>query len=354
MTPKPYHILFLLFLCGKTISLFLKNMFFKKILKKITMRKFYYFFILLLTLVNTTIAQEQYQSFFGNNNTTYHIFSVLTCKSKDANPNLLGCGYTFDYSFNREDTIGIHQNLYYYISRGIDTMYIREDTLSGKLYRYFPVIEREELICDMSLNVGDTFQFPVIDSIYSTYSFYYREAGEIATVDSISYINGKKIIYLSPVRNSAFYTFYNNTLGIRLAFIEGVGPTYGPFGHINGYGYESNLGLLLCVDKDGTLAYMTSDTLGCFQSGAGIPEMGSNEIISIYPNPAQDQITIQILKEELSSGTLEVLNIMGSRICQVKADDEITKINIQNLSSGIYFVRYCYNQKFVISKFIKL
>jgi hypothetical protein len=44
------------------------------------------------------------------------------------------------------------------------------------------------------------------------------------------------------------------------------------------YGYESNLGLLLCVDKDGTLAYMTSDTLGCFQSGAGIPEMGSNEI----------------------------------------------------------------------------
>lgn len=77
------------------------------------MRKFYYFFILLLVMVNTSIAQEQYQSFFGNNNTTYHIFSVMTCKSKDANPDLLGYGCTFDYSFNRDDTNRIHQNLYY-------------------------------------------------------------------------------------------------------------------------------------------------------------------------------------------------------------------------------------------------
>jgi len=306
-------------------------------------------------LVNTTIAQEQYQSFFGNNNTTYHIFSVMTCKSKDANPNLLGCGYTFDYSFNRDDTIGIHQNLYYYISRGIDTMYIREDTLSGKMFRYFPQQEREVLICDISLNVGDTFQFPLIDSFQSSInnSFYY-EAGEITTVDSISYINGQKIIYLSPIQNSAFYRFYNNILGIRLAFIEGVGPTYGPFGFINGYGYEPCLGLLLCVDKEDTLTYIISDTLGCLQYGAGIPEIGNKEIISIYPNPAQDQITINILKEELSDGTMEILNMMGRRICQVKVDDPITEINIQNLSPGIYFVRYCYNQKIVISKFIKL
>jgi hypothetical protein len=320
------------------------------------MKKIYYVFILFVVLVNNSTAQESYQSFFGNT-TTYRIFSTITSKSKEANPLLLAYGGTFGYSFNRNDTIGINQNLYYYISRGVDTIFIREDTLFGKIFRYFSQQEKEAVICDMSLNVGDTFQFPLIDSFQSSYNSFYHEAGEKTIVDSISYINGQKIIYLSSPQYTHFYhsSVYYESIGINLTFMEGIGPSYGPFGFINGYGYEPYLGVLLCVVKDDTLAYMTSDTLGCYQAGAGIPEIiGSNEIISIYPNPAQDQIIINILKEELRNGTMEILNMMGSRICQVKVDDAITKINIQNLSPGIYLVKYCYNQKFIISKFIKL
>ena len=319
------------------------------------MKKIYYVFILFIVLVNNSTAQESYRSFFGNNNTTYHIFSTITAKSKESNPFLLAYGGTFGYSFNRNDTIGIHQNLYYYISNGVDTLYIREDTLSGKIFRYFSQQEKEAVICDMSLNVGDTFQFPLIDSFFFPYSMYYAEGGKIVNVDSISYINGQKVIYLSSPQYTHFYhsSVYYESIGINLTFMEGIGPSYGPFGFINGYGYEPYLGVLLCVDKDDTLAYMTSDTLGCFQAGAGIPEIRNDGAISIYPNPAQDQVTIKIAGEK-SNGTMEILNMIGNCIYQAKVDDAVTKINIQNLSPGIYFVRYCYNQKFIISKFIKL
>jgi hypothetical protein len=110
---------------------------------------------------------------------------------------------TFDYKIKKSDTLIRNGKTYYFSTcdnmpvlpgfSGIEEgLLVREDTLSGKLYRYIPSIEDEVVVCDLSLNEGDTFQlFPGDDVPIALWNDY-RERGIKLVVDSVRYINGKK------------------------------------------------------------------------------------------------------------------------------------------------------------------
>ena len=57
--------------------------------------------------------------------------------------------------------------------------------------------------------------------------------------------------------------------------------------------------------------------------------------ISIYPNPANDNINI-VANANITS--IDILNITGQTIFKFKPNTNVTLINIENLSSGIYFI----------------
>ena len=65
--------------------------------------------------------------------------------------------------------------------------------------------------------------------------------------------------------------------------------------------------------------------------GVGLVE---NEIISsIYPNPANDVLNIE-LKEIIS--TVSILSVDGKIISSQSVNDLSTSIDVQNLSTGLY------------------
>ena len=76
-------------------------------------------------------------------------------------------------------------------------------------------------------------------------------------------------------------------------------------------------------------------------------EEAINETITLYPNPAKDQINIKGRYD-----TFVLMDISGKRIA---IDDEITnnQLNISGLDSGIYILRFQIGNVFQTEKFIK-
>jgi hypothetical protein len=82
-------------------------------------------------------------------------------------------------------------------------------------------------------------------------------------------------------------------------------------------------------------------------------EKNSNDLFSIFPNPASNFINIQ-LGQEIKKATLNIYNIHG----ELKLNKEINgispfEIDIQNLPQGIYLINILSKNKICNLKFIK-
>jgi hypothetical protein len=71
--------------------------------------------------------------------------------------------------------------------------------------------------------------------------------------------------------------------------------------------------------------------------------------ISVYPNPAVDKLTIN----SLNKSTIEILNMQGQRIIQLKLKQEKTELDISGLAKGIYILKLNSNDKTEVTRFVK-
>jgi hypothetical protein len=63
----------------------------------------------------------------------------------------------------------------------------------------------------------------------------------------------------------------------------------------------------------------------------------NNGGISIYPNPATENV---VVKSDFTINSIEVLNYIGQTVySNQKVDNKSQKVNISNLTTGIYFVK---------------
>jgi hypothetical protein len=81
----------------------------------------------------------------------------------------------------------------------------------------------------------------------------------------------------------------------------------------------------------------------------GINEVLKNEQINVYPNPAINILTIEILK----SAVIDILDIQGQTIIQQTVQQGKTDIDISGLAKGVYILRLCGNDKTVVSRIVK-
>jgi hypothetical protein len=84
---------------------------------------------------------------------------------------------------------------------------------------------------------------------------------------------------------------------------------------------------------------------------AGISELTSSRI-SIYPNPAHDNITIET-SFALSQVQLSISNLNGQQLITSQITLPKTQIDISNLPGGVYFVRLTNDKTVEVGKFIK-
>ena len=80
-------------------------------------------------------------------------------------------------------------------------------------------------------------------------------------------------------------------------------------------------------------------------ANVGVQEIEHNNYISVYPNPAVDQLNITLNK----NAEVTVYNIMGQAVMTMEGRAGVNTLDISNLTSGIYFVNAGNDtQKFIV------
>jgi hypothetical protein len=91
----------------------------------------------------------------------------------------------------------------------------------------------------------------------------------------------------------------------------------------------------------------TSFSLDC-PDPVGILE-NEKEVLSIYPNPSTSQITISNVVSPIL--TIKIIDISGKTIMRI--NDDSNKINVSDLTKGIYFLQVQTEDGLMSNKFIK-
>ena len=104
-------------------------------------------------------------------------------------------------------------------------------------------------------------------------------------------------------------------------------------------------------DEDGTSGNIVRKTINF--SHVSIDEIESEDI-SIYPNPADNKINIELHDEQIESAQIEIIDTIGRSIYinNTSSNNEIS-IDVSNLSKGIYFIKLNTEDRQYIQKFIK-
>lgn len=130
--------------------------------------------------------------------------------------------------------------------------------------------------------------------------------------------------------NGASTYSWTNGVSDNVAFTPSSTVTYTVTGtNVNG-----------CMDSDTITVQVNTCT--------GINEITNNNALIIYPNPANTYLNLNGIDKKLS--TVLLINMFGEVIRTIETDNkEFISINVENLSSGVYFIKV--NDK--CTKFIK-
>ncbi len=81
----------------------------------------------------------------------------------------------------------------------------------------------------------------------------------------------------------------------------------------------------------------------------GINELSNSLYISVYPNPANDNLTI----ESSQNALIDITNIQGQLIKSIATNSNKTNVDVSALPSGVYFVEVKTEKGVAVRKFVK-
>ena len=143
--------------------------------------------------------------------------------------------------------------------------------------------------------------------------------------------------------NFFFFNVYRN----NILFKEGVSDLYILDKNINvntEYCYD------IYLVKNGTQILSKST---CVKAKINNSVKTVTSILSdIYPNPVREFLTIST-KESLSGILVTIYDIYGNELLNKEINNSKTIINVDKLTSGIYFLKLTNNTKIEVRKFIK-
>ena len=243
---------------------------------------------------------------------------------------------------------------------------LRNDTAEKKVYALMPagtlIIDQESyyftdtntevLLYDFSINVGDTVSFYVIEPYQAINCL----AKRVKTIDvQVGWSYNAPIIHqysqedsvISMVDGSHRYQF----------FLERVDPIYPPHPHVWIEGIGSVFGfreatqiqssdagrkVLLCFSDTNGLQFQSgydfdNDPDDCFSSSFGEGVSSNNQIITVYPNPAHNSITVS---SESPLHSITAYNQWGQQIFSVSPHGQSEwLINTTDWPAGLYLLR---------------
>ena len=129
------------------------------------------------------------------------------------------------------------------------------------------------------------------------------------------------------------YTWSTNSISNTIAVMPFTNTTY----------------TLIGTDAHGCNDTITK-TIKTINCTTGINQiLGSNEQVTIYPNPANDMLYINCKQK---NATLFITDVIGNKIKQLSIENDITSFDISSLSKGVYFLNVKTAESFITKKFI--
>lgn len=275
-------------------------------------------------IINKAFAQ--FNSIFDNNQTAWKL----------NNCGLMSSCFEDSLVLKQGDTIingKTYKKLGYFISinpnttQEDDEYYVREELTTGKIWTISNFNSTEMLICDLTLNVNDTFDFGIANGKHR--------------VDSVYYKNNKKVIRFD------YDIFYQQNFIDKLKMIEGVGLNIG--GCIEPQFNQLDLGnYVICQEKNYFSNYSGNHpTFNC-SSPVSLKEFTYIKTLEIFPNPAKDKLFLN-----LKGSIIQALGIVSVDGKLIKQFSSITnELDISFLTEGVYFLRIKTNNKVSFQKFI--
>lgn len=259
--------------------------------------------LLLLLAVAGTAKAQSYQSYFAADSTRLNVYMEV-----------IDYCHTFYLTIRSADTVNINGTQYvkgfphgqYGYNYEYEDFYFTEDTTTGRLYRYSPILDDKVLICDMSLSVGDNFYY-TDDDYGDSYAIVYN----------VTYEDGKKVIHLTDCFNS-------------WVFQEGCFPSYLPIGILKDYS-EMCRSHLLCEYKDDEQVFANQSFETCYIDEVSVREQNRQQVL-LYPNPAKETVLI----EGANASEVQVYNVLGQMVKTVR---DSNAISVADLSYGVYLLR---------------
>lgn len=90
-----------------------------------------------------------------------------------------------------------------------------------------------------------------------------------------------------------------------------------------------------------------------FSEKTSISESTAKDVISVYPNPVEDELNIQLNGDVEQNIYISIFNIEGAVIQEMNEYGNLININTSNLDKGIYFIRLQAGDAVSIEKFVK-
>ena len=234
------------------------------------------------------------------------------------------------------DTITLHDTIT--VTQTVHDTVNTVDTLTVTEYDTITLIDTVTLTQTDTVTLTDTITLTQTDTVTLTDTITLTQTDTVTLTDTITLtlydtINTTDTITLTLYDTvSLTDTLYlHDTItpcGITRTYIYAeinAGETY------MGYGFtESDAG-------EYTLNLQTED--GCdsivtliLQVTAGIEEIQQERIISIYPNPAHDKVTIH------ADGDIKIIDNKGQVVREIKSVKGIKDINVSNFEAGVYYI----------------
>ncbi len=209
--------------------------------------------------------------------------------------------------------------------------YMREDTVTKRVYIYRPMTAdsvnyKGDLLYDFSLKAGDSLlmsRYQMISGI-----------GTALVVDRV---------HDTILQNGASRKVFYFEKGNSQYYVESIGSFQGLYSAVE-RPFEGNE-YLDCVSSDSTQLWGS-----CFSILTCVPELERNNTFSLFPNPAQDRITVELSAE--GRYDLSMSNILGQVVSTLQFTGTKTELDASTLPKGVYFVQVSSDQSKTAKKVV--
>ena len=104
-------------------------------------------------------------------------------------------------------------------------------------------------------------------------------------------------------------------------------------------------------DLDSATCTIKNDDPLSPQAQTNIHAITNNATIKLFPNPVKDELNIAGLNSFHSM--ISIIDLRGKTLLETPANNQTNRINIRQLSAGVYYLKIETTEKIVVLKFVK-